>query len=346
MNSPSFGEATLFSMSLNQSLAQNSQALYSLLHSLPSQPFEHELEFMRAIIPGFVATLGYAESETFYGYGGGPSRYHVDVALSTSIEATPWVIIEVNTNKSKSVNVAISQLERYLESFKARIGVMLSPELLIIISDNKLKSFDLKAVSIEGTNEIFDALRRGIQSSLSTATPSSHTKLIQLIEGVEQATTNALKGKSLEDLAKLLFESTLSLTCKYTNMQTRSSEIDLGVEYNLANGRIPLFEESGRYCLVECKNWSKPVGVGAVRDFMGKLDKCKVRLGIILSKNGITGVDSGGDAVREIQSRFDRDGIILLIFSIENLRSVASGKEFLAAIDRKADELLFDLASG
>ena len=83
-----------------------------------------------------------------------------------------------------------------------------------------------------------------------------------------------------------------------------------------------------------------------VRDFIGKLDKCQCRLGIIFSKNGVTGVDSGADALREIQSKFDRDGLYLLVFSLEDLRDINGAAEFLDAIDVKADTLRFDSAGG
>ena len=131
--------------------------------------------------------------------------------------------------------------------------------------------------------------------------------MIDLIEAVEKAEkTNKDKGKSLEDLARfLLGESVSALSCKYINLQTRSSEIDLIIEYDPSKGYLPLFEELGRFSLIECKNWSKPVGAGPVRDFMGKLDKCKARLGVIFSKNGShRSSNSGADALREIQKSF------------------------------------------
>jgi len=132
------------------------------------------------------------------------------------------------------------------------------------------------------------------------------------------------------------------LKCKYYNLQTRSSEIDIVIEYDCSKGYIPLFEEQGRFSLIECKNWSKPVGVSPVRDFMGKLDKCKARLGVIFSKNGVTGVDAGADALREIQSRFDRDGVFVLVFFLEDIRNIEDGNAFVTALDRKADSLRFD----
>lgn len=314
--------------------------LLDLLRSLPDQAFEHELDFTRKVVPRLVAVLGYGESETFYEYGA--DRYRADVVLSSSIASKPWVVIELKKGKAKNVGDWIYQVKRYLEEFDCAAGMVVSPELLIIVSGDKAKRFDLRSITSEQVGEILQALHRSAQPSSLTDEPSPHGMLVDLIEGIEQAATNDEKGRSLEALAQFLFDSVPSLNCKYANLQTRSSEIDLVIEYDRSMGHIPLFEELGRYCLVECKNWSKPVGVGPVRDFMGKLDKCKTRLGVIFSKNGVTGVDSGADALREIQSRFDRDGVFLLVFSLEDLRSMKDGKAFSEALDRKADDLRFD----
>jgi hypothetical protein len=63
---------------------------------------------------------------------------------------------------------------------------------------------------------------------------------------------------------------------------------------------------------------------------------------VIFSKNGVTGVDSGADALREIQSLFDRDGVFVLVFSLEDIRDIEDGDDFVTALDRKADSLRFD----
>jgi hypothetical protein len=321
------------------------QALEELLRSLPGQSFKNDLDMVRDIIPRLAAILGYDESETFYEYGGG-ARLRADVVLSRSIDAPPWIVIELKRGRSANPADWAYQLRSYLDAFGSRIGLVLSPEILIFVSDEGVRRIELKSITSEQVGEISQALRRSSQPEPVTAESLAHTRLIELIERVESASTNEEKGRSLEALSKFLFNSVASLHCKYANLRTRSSEIDLVIEYNPAPRRIPLFEELGRYCLVECKNWSKPVGVGPVRDFMGKLDKCKARLGVVFSRNGVTGVDSGVDALREIQSRFDRDGVFLLVFSLDDLRSISDGRAFLAALDRKADALRFDTEGG
>lgn len=318
----------------------NDESLLKLLQTLPEQSFDNEADFARNVVPQFAKLLGYQEFETFYEYGA--DRYRADVVLASSIDSKPWIVIELKRRKAINVADWIYQVKRYLNAFDCPTGVIISPDLIVLVSAGQSKKFDLRAISATQSHEILQCLARSAQPIARAPALQTSGTLIDLIENVESATTNDEKGKTLESLAQFLFDSVPSLRCKYRNLQTRSSEIDLVIEYNRSKGEMPLFDELGRYCLVECKNWSKPVGVGPVRDFMGKLDKCKVKFGIIFSKNGVTGVDSGADALREIQSRYDRDGVFLLVFSLEELKGISNSKDFCDALDFKADGLRFD----
>lgn len=325
---------------LKRYLNEAQQELGAVLHGLPNEIFENEIDFTRKVIPRLVRALDYDEPETFYEYGG--HRLRADVVLSKSIDSKPWIVLELKRGKPRDVADWIYQVRRYLDAFDCGIGAVISPELLILITHQEDKHFDLRALTSEQVAEIFRVLERKAQPSSVPHKAPGNKGLVDLIESTERAVGNDEKGKSFEALARFLFDSVPSLRCKYSNLRTRSSEIDLVIEYDKSKGSIPLFEELGRYALVECKNWSKPVGVGPIRDFMGKLDKCKARLGIIFSKNGVTGVDAGEDALREIQSRFDRDGVFLLVFSLEDLRNIGDGQGFKEALDYKADNLRFD----
>jgi hypothetical protein len=322
-------------------MSQNSsaQSLLDLLRELSEGEFERELDLAETIVPRLATVLGYQNAETFYEYGS--SRPFADVVFSKSVDSTPWLVVELKRKRAPNIADGIFQIRRLLTTFNCPLGVLLSPGLLVIVSADGKKHFDLKSISHGQALEIFHSLRRESQPATST-TPARYTELAELIERVESAQTNDEKGKTLEALACFLLDGVTSLRCKYKNLRTRSSEIDLVVEYDRSLGQISFFEDFGRYCLVECKNWSKPVGVGSVRDFLGKLDKCKVRLGIIFSKNGVTGVDAGADALREIQSRYDRDGVCLLVFSLEEVRDIKDGKDFFTSLDRKIDSVRFD----
>lgn len=318
--------------------------LIQLLRSLPGMAFPNEAEFTRHVMPKLAAILGYGDTEVFYEYGGRNLR--ADVVFAQSVESIPWLVVELKKRPSSRHDEWIYQVKRYLSEFSCERGIILSPSLLITIDGQQIDKYELATLTEEQGDQILRMLARDQQGTSKDRPTSPLGNLGELIEKVENASTNEEKGKSLEAVARLLVSSLPALKCKYSNLQTRSSEIDVVVEYDPTKGVIPLFEESGRYCLIECKNWSKPVGVSPVRDFMGKLDKCKVRLGVIFSKNGVTGVDSGADALREIQSRYDRDGVLLLVFSLEDVKAIKDGATFAAALDQKTDHVRFDTEGG
>ncbi|MEP0914041.1 restriction endonuclease [Leptolyngbya sp. GB1-A1] len=316
------------------------ERLLQLLRSLPDQIVEREIDFIRLVVPPLTEILGYSANETFYEYR--IERRLADVVLSASITSKPWIVLELKKYLPRNTADWFYQLKYYLDAFDNCIGAVLSPQMLLLSIDGRdAERFDLRTITREQAEQLYAVLRRKAQLP-AVEQSESNNPLIPLIEAAEKATTANEKGKTFEEVAKFVLESVPSLRCKYTNLYTRSSEIDIVVEYDRSRGGIPLFDELGRYALIECKNWSKPVGVGPVRDFMGKLDKCKARMGIIFARNGVTGVDAGVDALREIQSRFDRDGVFLVVFSLEELRAIKNGLDFVAALDQKADTLRFD----
>jgi hypothetical protein len=139
-----------------------------------------------------------------------------------------------------------------------------------------------------------------------------------------------------------LFEGLTFARVKYRNLQTASSEIDIVVE-NVGNDRRTFFDEYGRYALVECKNWDRPVGAKHVRDFVGKLHKSQVRLGFLFAINGITGVNCGEDALREVNLAFDASQTLVIVLAEDHLEAIANGACFDELLDAEVDRLRFDL---
>lgn len=318
----------------------SAEDLHQLLCSLTSLGVTSEMEFTQKVIPKLVAILGYEKDETFYELKA--DRWRADVVLSKTISSIPWFVIEVKRGFPKNSGDWVYVLKRYLDALDCNVGIVVSPRLFVLTVDEESIKYDLSSIARKDSDYIYSILKKDNQPSKNEKRQGAANKLLQLIESVELAQTNDEKGKSLEQLARFLLNGLPSLSCKYVNLYTRSSEIDLVVEYSQERGILHPFHEVGRYCLVECKNWGKPVGVGPVRDFIGKLDKCKVPMGIIFSRNGVTGVDSGVDALREIQSQYDRNGVYLLVFSIEDVKDISRGKDFVEMIDKKADILRFD----
>lgn len=95
------------------------------------------------------------------------------------------------------------------------------------------------------------------------------------------------KGKLLEDTMRVLFSLIPGLTPSIMPRRNRVEEIDIVIRNE---SRDPFWQKEQQYWLVECKNWSKPVGADEVRGFLWKLfhryGRCG--LGFFIAPQGIT----------------------------------------------------------
>lgn len=194
--------------------------LLKLLRALPSENFQYEVDFTRQVVPRLTSILGYGEAETFYEYGG--RDYRADVVVSSSIESKPWIVIELKKGRPRNVGDWVCQVQRYLTAFDCRLGVLLSPELLLIIEAGKTWNYELSSLTFEQSIEIQGKLARNLQVTSRIEKLPATDGLSYLIKKVEVATTNVEKGRSLEAVARLLFASVPALICNYANLQTRS----------------------------------------------------------------------------------------------------------------------------
>lgn len=341
---------------------------FNFLKNITTSQYKNEISFLSIIIPEFISILGYDKTNLFFEKEltlGRDYRLRADAVISANRIARPWLLIETKLPRKYEVRYIeewIRQLKTYQISSDSEYAVLLSPEFLFIIyktskKDVLLKQYFLEILTLDQAVEIYTFLARPEKlpdaSSEQASMPTTHSiesdnfKLdlgvySKLLESVILAKTNDEKKKSLESLARTLLESIPFLSCKYSNLRTRSSEIDIVVQNNGSNKRT-IFDEFGRYCLVECKNWKSSVGAVQVRDFIGKLQKSQISLGIIFAKNGISGEQSGADALREIHAAFDTSGLYILVASAEDLRNIEHGTSFYDILDNKMDALRFDL---
>jgi hypothetical protein len=340
--------------------------LHRLLSNLPHTSFPNEVTFLSTTVPEFISILGYDKSQLFFeaDIWFGSIRKRVDCLVASSLGSRPWLVIETKL-KQKGIHRLpldwVRQLQAYQAVIQCEYAVLLSPELLVISQLQAPNSFEIKDYWLARLNEV---QAKAIQSLLarpeqlpteSLPFPSPPSTIIDterykidisiyapLLEAVFKAESNNEKKKSLEKLAKYLFETIPFLSCKYIDLRTRSSEIDIIVEFRGAD-RLTIFDEYGRYFLIECKNWKESVGAAQVRDFIGKLRKSRTKLGVILAKNGISGERNGAEAVLEIHTAFHTDGVYVLVISEEDLRAVERGDNFYDILDKKIDNLRFDI---
>ena len=89
----------------------------------------------------------------------------------------------------------------------------------------------------------------------------------------KDSTGLSFENQALELIRALGFEA-----------RTTSRTADGGIDI-LAESRMPFI--SGRY-VIQCKDWSKPVGEPALRDLLGTVEKNNAVKGILISRHGFT----------------------------------------------------------
>lgn len=119
------------------------------------------------------------------------------------------------------------------------------------------------------------------------------------LEANEQSKTTFQKGRVLEDLVCYLFEQVPGVSIGKRNALNtfESEEIDVAF-WNRMD--VDGFYFLPNIILVECKNWSQPVGSEEVNWFDSKLKRRGQPFGILIAANGITGNSQKIEAAHEI----------------------------------------------
>jgi hypothetical protein len=167
----------------------------------------------------------------------------------------------------------------------------------------------------------------------------SHEVLRKYFEAGDRARTTIEKGRALEDLVCYLLEQVPGIsTGKRNALNTfESEEIDVAF-WNRRD--VDGFYFLPNIILVECKNWSQPVGSEEVSWFDSKLKRRGQPFGILVAANGITGNSQRIEAAHEIIRVALSEGrqiIVITRAEIENLRFT---EELVKLIQEKLCELV------
>jgi hypothetical protein len=147
----------------------------------------------------------------------------------------------------------------------------------------------------------------------------NHSKWTAGLEAVARASSAAEKGKTLENFAEILIESLPGMSVVFRDVRTEAEEIDLFVSnLGLPNWGDPI--------LVECKNWSTPVGKNEVVVFIDKLESHLAATGIIIAAHGVTGAEDR-DARLKIRDGLRVKSRRVLVLTLEDLLAVTSAEE-------------------
>lgn len=158
-----------------------------------------------------------------------------------------------------------------------------------------------------------------------------------------------LKGEALENLVSYLLKISGGIFCVSRNLRNTSNEIDeiislnnkgkMLLKYNLINSNLESF-------LGECKNYDGTVSVTYVGKFCSLLLTNSIKLGIMFSYNGVSGIGwSYGTGLikkfylhkEDIQNRY-----CIINFTYKDFEDILNGKNLLQIIDEQLKSLQFD----
>jgi hypothetical protein len=160
----------------------------------------------------------------------------------------------------------------------------------------------------------------------------------QYLLRADQAKTTAGKGRALEDLALYLFEKIPGLSHPRRDKKNKfhTEEIDLAFWNDLHPAGL---KSINAIILVECKNWSKPVGSMEVSWFLTKIRNCALDFGILLAAHGITGSSQDRDEAHHIVAQALKDGVRLIIITREEIEELKTSQQLVEMIKEKLCDL-------
>jgi hypothetical protein len=156
----------------------------------------------------------------------------------------------------------------------------------------------------------------------------SHKVIADRIADARATIVADTRGKKFEDLAAYLFETVRCPVRRNLVTPLGSQQIDLAVAHLGALGPVPNF------FLVECKYWEQPVDSAAVGYFLKTCEDRRVSLGVIISRNGITGDPTDTTAAHSLAFASHCRGTNLVVVEEADLLAIKSDADFIDMLVR------------
>ena len=150
------------------------------------------------------------------------------------------------------------------------------------------------------------------------------------------------KGKNLELVAQYL------LSCIPGFLPRRralAASTDYDVLCTVQGNYVDFRSDIGKYFIVECKDWNKPIGVSIVYKFYRVLKSVKSNFGILFSTKGNSGSNEFKDSHREIIKIFQSDGIVIIVISFDDIEKIINGENLITLLRNMYENIRFDLSA-
>ncbi len=171
--------------------------------------------------------------------------------------------------------------------------------------------------------------------------PFPYKKIAARLKQGDAATTTKGKGDALEDVVSWIFCAMPGIKVLKRNFadSAGSAEIDLLLYNDPRQTPVQFLTE---FPMVECKNWQATVDSVTVRAFIDKLRSARLKVGVLVAANGVTGDADDRTAAKNVIDRaFDRDGIALIVITRTEIESFRSNDDVLTFLqDRVGDAIM------
>jgi hypothetical protein len=166
----------------------------------------------------------------------------------------------------------------------------------------------------------------------------SERQIQQFLASGDNAQTTTEKGRALEDLVCYIFGKVpgITVTKRNTLNQFLSEEIDVAF-WNRRHHNGFYFLQN--IILVECKNWSYPIGSQEVSWFDSKLRRRAQPFGILVAANGITGNADDKTAAHDVIRAALADGRQFVVITRQEIENLTLSNNLVELIQNKLCEL-------
>jgi hypothetical protein len=147
-----------------------------------------------------------------------------------------------------------------------------------------------------------------------------------------------IKGRALEDLVVYLFSKVpgLILTARNSTNAFDSEELEIAFWNERKRNGLHFLPD---VVLVECKNWSTPVGVTDVGHFDGKIRRRGLEYGILVAVNGVTGDQTALTAAQHIIYSSLQEGRKILVITRQEIESLQNTNDLILLLKQKITAL-------
>lgn len=156
----------------------------------------------------------------------------------------------------------------------------------------------------------------------------SQSEILSRIAAIDALPDTDSQGKAFEELAEFLFTSIGCPNERNLISPMNSEQIDLAACHMGVLNPLPNF------FLVECKYWAKPLTSAAVGYFINTCASRQVSLGVIMSKEGLTGNVTDATYAHSLAYGASPRGVHIIVLTQKHLTDLHANQDLINLMRR------------